>query len=373
MKRITILFSFLLVSSNFFSQQLGTLSHDGVIRNFMFYTPSTWDGESSLPLLIVLHGLTQTGSGVMDITQFNSIAEKEHFIVAYPSGINNAWNAQMNGSVSSANDLGFLENLVDWFELTMHTNPLKKYLCGFSNGAFMSYMLACESTHCFAGIASVSGTMSDTVFSNCSQPNQLTSILHIHGTADAVVPYAGSATTGISVDALLSKWVVFLSCEQQVNISEIPNNNLLDFSTCQRFIYSCGEYSLEHIKISGGGHQWPGINTWNGGVGTINMDFYSPLVIWEFFKSKSCLQDVGIELIENRKKFLIPNPSVGELRSPYYQELQSVYIYSIDGTLIQFIQEFQQEIISNDLSKGSYFICLRNKTQQQFWEKIIVN
>jgi len=238
--------------------------------------------------LIVLHGLTQTGSGVMDITAFNAIAEDNKFIVCYPSGINNAWNANMNVSVSTADDKGFIEKLVHYFRDNFGTDPMRQYLSGFSNGGFMSHKMACESNECFAAIATVSGNMSDTTYADCA-PHYRTSVLHIHGTGDAVVPYSGGPATGVSVEATLEKWRSFLGCTNDPTTVSMPNNNLLDLSTADDIIYhNCSQSALEHIRVNAGGHQWPGINTWVGGVGTVNMDFYSPQVIWDFLKTKSC-------------------------------------------------------------------------------------
>ena len=270
------------------SQILATMNHDGIDRTYNYYIPSDWTQGQQLPLLIVLHGLTQTGSGVMDITAFNAIAEDNKFIVCYPSGINNAWNANMNVSVSTADDKGFIEKLVHYFRDNFGTDPMRQYLSGFSNGGFMSHKMACESNECFAAIATVSGNMSDTTYADCA-PHYRTSVLHIHGTGDAVVPYSGGPATGVSVEATLEKWRSFLGCTNDPTTVSMPNNNLLDLSTADDIIYhNCSQSALEHIRVNAGGHQWPGINTWVGGVGTVNMDFYSPQVIWDFLKTKSC-------------------------------------------------------------------------------------
>lgn len=274
------------------------MNHNGITRDYYYYTPSTWNGTDQLPLLMVLHGLTQTASGIMSITEFNTIAEDNNFIVVYPDGINNAWNANMNVSVSQADDLGFVEELAMHFQNGFNTNPLRQYLCGFSNGGFMSHKIACESSMCFAAMATVSGGMSDTVYQNCN-PNFSPDILHIHGNADAVVPYLGSITTGVSVDAMLEFWQNHLGCDLTPTFSAMPNPNLLDLSHPERYTYmNCTSSQLEHIKIIGGGHQWPGISTLIGGVGTINMDFYSPQTIWEFLDGRECPNTVGVSDLE---------------------------------------------------------------------------
>ncbi len=371
MKRKLFLFVFLFSGFQVFAQQIGTLTHDSEIRNYTYYIPSNWDGESSLPLLCVLHGLTQTGSGIMNVTQFNQLAEEGNFIVMYPSGINNAWNANMNVSVSSADDIGYIETLFQFFESNFHTIPERRYLCGFSNGAFMCHKLACESNLCFAGIASVSGTMSDTVYNNCDNPTFNTSVLHIHGTLDAVVPYSGSTTTGISVDQLINKWSNFLNCNSQPNISDLPNVNLLDLSTCEKLDYDCQLNDLQLVKITGGGHQWPGINTWNGGVGTINLDFYSPSYIWDFLKTKTC--ETTNALIEYNYNYSIyPNPSTGIINFPELKQFLKIEVFDLYGKLVFNIVNFEGENITLPLKNGTYNIKITSNSNEIIWRKVSI-
>ena len=355
-----LLIFFLFITCGIKSQVLQSINHNGVDRVYFYYTPSDYSSNQSLPLLVVLHGLTQTGGGVMDITNFNAIAEQEKFIVVYPSGLNNAWNANMNVSVSTADDKGFLELLIGHFEQNFNTNQSKRYLCGFSNGAFMSYKMVCESDLCFAGIATVSGTMSDTVYTNCN-PSKTTSILHIHGTSDAVVPYNGGAATGASVDSTLEKWRAFLGCAQTTSTLDLPNSNLFDLSTAQRITYSnCGGQALEHIKVNGGGHQWPGISTWNGGLGTINMDFYSPQVIWDFLAPKSCL-NAGLSE-ENITMEIYPNPVDEKLTVKSNLTEGMVVITDFTGKVIieKVLYLSEKEIDLNILNSGIYFLKVKD-------------
>ena len=75
------------------------------------------------------------------------------------------------------------------------------YLIGHSNGAFMAYRMACHSADLIAGIASLAG-MTALDSSRCT-PSEPVNILHIQGTADAVVAYGGGAvalTAGFSAN-----------------------------------------------------------------------------------------------------------------------------------------------------------------------------
>ena len=80
-------------------------------------------------------------------------------------------------------------------------------------------------------------------------------------------------------------------------------DNIFDFSNPEKHVYlGCSNSSLELIKINGGGHQWPGIPTLIGGLGNINMDFYSPEIIWEFLDGKSCPELINNVLEVELKK-----------------------------------------------------------------------
>lgn len=342
-----------------FGQINDSISVNGVNRTYVYYTPSGWNLNQELPLLIVLHGLTQTGFGIMEITNFNQLAEENNFIVCYPDGMNNSFNANMNVTVSTADDKAMIEGIFQHFEQNFATDTERRYLCGFSTGGFMCHKMACESELCLAGIATVSGNMSDTVYANCIDPN-LTSVLHIHGTGDPVVAYNGSPTTGVSVEATIEKWRTYLGCSSSPAISAMPDVNLFDFSYPELHSYSsCGNYELELIKIFGGGHQWPGIPTLVGGLGNINMDFYSPEVIWNFLADKVCQ---SADLSSNQKQVVViyPNPSTDwiYIEDPNSQFI-NIQIFDTQGRLL--IDSNNYTIYVGDLKDGIYQLVMRTK------------
>ena len=342
-----------------FTQSLVSYDHNGVQRSYNYYVPSTWNITQQVPLLFVLHGLTQTGSGVMDITGFNDIAEENNFIVCYPNGLNESWNANMNITFSSADDKGFLEALTEYFQVNFNTDPSRQYLCGFSTGGFMSHKMVCESSECYAAIATVSGNMSDTVYSNCL-PQGSPSVLHIHGTADAVVPYNGGPSTGVSVDEVMTFWQNHLTCSTNPVISPMPNTNLFDLSSPERWVWqNCGQDELELIRVDGGGHQWPGITTFVGGVGTINMDFYSPDEIWDFLSDKTC-QELSTNKLLKKQIRISPNPASEFLAISASADIENVQILDFNGRkLLKLNGIGREQIISLEkLDQGIYILVL---------------
>lgn len=354
-----------------YAQQLESFNHNGEIRTYNLFIPTGWDNSENLPLLMVLHGLTQTGSGVMEITNFNAIAQQDNFIVCYPSGLNNAWNANMNVSISNADDIGFLENLISTLSSQYNLDQSRIYFCGFSNGGFMSMKMLCESDICIAGVAAVSSTMSDTVYNNCSNA-PVSSILQIHGTADPVVPYDGSISTGISVSSFLELWSNQFNCGTNTLTTDIPNSNIWDFSTAQEITYNnCPAGQLIHVKVLGGGHQWPGIETWNGGVGTINLDFYSPSFIWDFFKGKTCSSAELFET-EHEEIEIYPNPSLGKIYIKCPINDYHIIIRDVQGNVLNTLQNNHSNM-EIELYPGFYIFDIISDNYILSRKRLVIN
>jgi polyhydroxybutyrate depolymerase len=269
-------------------QGLITLTHGGITREYNLYVPTTYTPGTPVPLVFVLHGTTQNGGGIMDISDFNAVAEAHGFIAAYPSGIGGSWNTSLPGA-STADDLGLIDTIATLLEQQYDIDPLRVYSCGFSAGGYMSYRLACESPRCFAAIASVAGTMTDVAYNACA-PVFPAHVLHIHGTSDFVVNYNGGGFTGKSVDEVLALWNAWNMCNTQPQITALPNINLFDLSTVELHEYApCSQGEVELLKVLGGGHQWPGTSSLLGGLGTINRDIDASVEIWDFFSNHSCL------------------------------------------------------------------------------------
>lgn len=148
------------------AQVSGTIVHDGLERGYELHVPSTWSLGQSLPLVFVLHGTTQTGERIMEISNFNALAEANNFIVVYPDGIGGSWNTGIP-LASTADDMGLIEALIARFQVDLGVDTLRIYSCGFSAGGYLSYRLACESSRCFAAVASVAGTMTQDASDAC--------------------------------------------------------------------------------------------------------------------------------------------------------------------------------------------------------------
>ena len=88
-------------------------------------------------------------------------------------------------------DVVFIAQTVEAVQARQRIDPRRVFATGISNGAMMSYRLACE-TKVFAAIAPDAGAQ----MVSCDNPAP-TSVLHIHGLADTHVPLDGSPGNGL--------------------------------------------------------------------------------------------------------------------------------------------------------------------------------
>ncbi|MDE2887567.1 MAG: hypothetical protein OXR72_05080 [Gemmatimonadota bacterium] len=239
-----------------------TLSHNGTARTYIVYVPDSYDETSRVPLMLNFHGFGQRADRYLRFADMRALADSEKFILVYPQGTlldgDPHWNAGLksDSNKSDADDFGFVEVLIDEIASNYRIDPARVYSCGYSNGAFFTYALACYHSDKIAAIGSVAGTMMEETYNNCS-PSHPTAMINIHGTSDAVVPYAG--TVGLkSIDDVLDYWTDFNNAGATPTVNRITDGA----TTIERHSYTDGDKdtSVEHYKVVNGGHVWFDIN-----------------------------------------------------------------------------------------------------------------
>ena len=138
----------------FVSAQYDSIYFDGMYRTYQLHLPSDYDGSQNTSLIIAMHGGFGSGTQLEIQSQLSVKADEENFIVVYPEGVESllnirTWNAggccgyAMNNNID---DVGFINALMDTLISNYSIDTLRIYATGMSNGAFMSYRLACEGT-----------------------------------------------------------------------------------------------------------------------------------------------------------------------------------------------------------------------------------
>jgi polyhydroxybutyrate depolymerase len=240
-----------------------TISVGGHDRTYRLYKPKGL--PASAPLVVMLHGGFGSGAQAEKAYGWDRLADSAKFVVAYPDGLNRAWNVNGGGCCGRSakegiDDVGFITAAVADISRKLAVDTARVYAAGISNGGIMSYTLACE-TAVFAAI----GPDSATQLSACESPHP-TSVMHIHGTADRLVRNDGAPGAGVAhingppVTQLNAFWRNVNRCG---NAASTTNGSLITSTA------GCPDNrSVVLVTVDEGGHQWPGFAT---------------AKLWEFF------------------------------------------------------------------------------------------
>jgi polyhydroxybutyrate depolymerase len=151
----------------------------GGARPVQLYVPSSYSDNKPAPLLILLHGYS-AGGLIEDLyLNLRASAEKYGLLYAHPDGTtdskgNKFWNATdacCDFDKTNVDDSKYLSALVVEIEARYKVDPKRVYFIGHSNGAFMSYRMACEHADMVAGVMTLAGeTFLDTTRCKPSAP-----------------------------------------------------------------------------------------------------------------------------------------------------------------------------------------------------------
>ncbi len=151
------------------------------------------DGET--PLIVSLHGFGGNSADQAAYVPLHERVNSDGFALLLPNGTrdddgNRFWNPTdrcCDSGKTGEDDVAYLTELVAEAKKIKDFGPV--YFFGYSNGGFMSYHIACKGLPGLRAVASLAGT-SYVEDSSCGDAPGV-SVLHIHGTADAVILFEG--------------------------------------------------------------------------------------------------------------------------------------------------------------------------------------
>ncbi|MBK9152588.1 MAG: T9SS type A sorting domain-containing protein [Saprospiraceae bacterium] len=310
----------------------GSIQHKGLNRSYRLRLPAGHNTQQSIPLVFNLHGFTSNATQQELYSGMNAVADTARFAVCYPNGVATSWNVGWTFG-STADDVGFISALIDDLVSKYNFDTRRIYACGMSNGGFMSFRLACELSNKIAAVASVTGSVAPGRLMSCN-PGRPVPVMAVHGTADDVVLYNGSAIN-LPIEQVVRFWVEHNQCSEEYDFFAFPDINTTDNSTAESYSYTDCDEDAEvlFIKINGGGHTWPGTVVNNG---VVNRDINASLEIWKFFR-KFRLQDVSDVADMQEAGHLIrafPNPATDFITLTGVPERTGIRIWDSYGRLI---------------------------------------
>jgi len=261
------------------------ISFDGMPRSYLLHVPASYDGSTPTPLVLNFHALTSTAPEQQFISDMDRVADAHRFVVAYPNGIEDSWNAGLCSYPAGSlgiDDVGFARAVIDDLGQKGCIDLNRVYATGWSNGAALSYRLACEATDVIAAIAPVANV---TLVSDCN-PSQPIPMMHFHGTDDLVVPYDGSRPGYPSVPDTHDAWAARNGCTDEPSVT-FENNTV----TCETYDECDGGVEVTLCTAEGMGHCWPGQSICPGGASTLDISASEAMA--DFFANFSLSETSG--------------------------------------------------------------------------------
>lgn len=190
-------------------------------RNYTVHVPPT--GSANRPLVVFLHGCSQTGEAMAAATGFNELADAERFSMlyidqnntfplTYPEADGNGlacWNwFHPDHQQRDQGEPGVIADITRQVVAEYSVDPKRVYVVGMSAGANMAVIMAATYPDVYAAI----GTLAGCPYADCTDLTGLLTyeamaerarpipLFMAHGTADTVVPFP------VSLD-LLESWL----------------------------------------------------------------------------------------------------------------------------------------------------------------------
>ena len=263
----------------------------GLKRSYLLHEPFQEAPKEGYPVIFAIHGGGGLASGLSVSTAMHSHSLGRKYLVVYPDsteiGGKKNWADGRTATVpgreafAKVDDVGFICFILDSLIKEYKVNQKRVFATGISNGAFMSHRLAAERANRFTAIAPVIGGMAESVAKNF-KPALPVSLLQINGTEDPLVPYEGGHVhfrkqklgKTLSVSKIVELWVRHNGCDEKPIVEQLSDSDPNDGCRVTKFTFANGKGNsvVVLLKITGGGHNWPGARK------------YAP----EFFIGKTC-------------------------------------------------------------------------------------
>ena len=345
MIRRFVVFAFIVsMSANLFAQTQ-SMQIAGVTRTYIVHAPS---GVSNPPFVLNIHGYNMDAASEQSYTQMDKVADREKFIVVYPNAINKSWD------MSGANDFTFLMAIIDSVDKKYKIDRNRIYSCGFSQGGFMTFNLACRYSDIFAAIAPTSGNMSGT----CTLKRPLSMRLTF-GTNEGFT--GGTAAFMANV----TKWLDLCNCPKTPVVTRpYPSSN--PNSVVTRLYYGPCDQGTEVIadSIRTGQHEWP-MNTSD----RINNSEET----WAFLKKFSLNGNTGISrnAMTAVRYAVSSSYSSGTIRLQGAGEKCKVKVIDTRGRLVATAEAAQRQFTFKNHPGGVYLLQL-NEDDSHYTLRLVI-
>ncbi len=244
-------------------------------RDYKLYIPSGYQGQA-VPLVVMLHGCTQSPDDFAAGTGMNGVAEAQGFIVAYPAqapaaNTSKCWNwfeaaHQQREQGEPSLIAGITRQVMDQYRI----DPSRVYVAGLSAGGAMAAILGATYPDLYAavgvhsGLAPGSAQNLPSAFQAMQQGgpgkqtgvDRLAPLILFHGDGDSTV-------NPCNADHLVEQWAAAAGPQTPggtaapvtVQQGQVAGGRAY---TCEIYHDGRGQAIVERWTIHGAGHAWSG-------------------------------------------------------------------------------------------------------------------
>ncbi|CAN5455575.1 PHB depolymerase family esterase [soil metagenome] len=280
------------------------MTSGGDQRWYLQAVPASYEATTPTPVVLDFHGYGEGAELHQDMSDLRTLGGQEGFITVTPQGLGDP--PQWTTTLGSP-DLAFVGDLIDQVEADLCVDTNRVFSTGLSNGARLTSAIACQYGDRIAAAATVSGVRA---IDGCEFSRPVP-VLAFHGTADDTVPFEGGLGEGNldapAPDGSGRPWRDTLTDDEirELGAKERPipevmadwaERNGCGADTTEReeasdvtaVVWDCpADGSTELLRITGGGHTWPGSTLSQDLVGVLGhttMTIDADELMWAFFE-----------------------------------------------------------------------------------------
>ena len=166
-------------------------------RHYYIAMPAGHDGKTPVPAAIFAHGLQGTALGTVRNPRLRAVANEQGFALIGIKSRRDSWNtpgSPFDTGNGGRDELAYIDAVLADAARRFPLQTDRIVMSGASAGGMLTWFLACNRSHAFAGFAPMSGTFWTPLPNSCGKP--VTNIIHFHGNDDRTVPLQGRAVAG---------------------------------------------------------------------------------------------------------------------------------------------------------------------------------
>jgi len=272
-----------------------TITLDGRARRFLVHD---FSGGKPAPLVILLHGGGGNPENAVNMTQFDTVAEREGLIAVYPGGTGGqpggrvlTWNSAHCCAYAlreKVDDVGFLSAIIDKLVAEKRADPKRVYVTGMSNGGMMSHVAGRMLSDKVAAIAPVVGA----VFGDEAPPKGPVAVFMLVGADDRMVPAAGGPLGGAALRGTApaedrNVAPAMAAAEYWAKADGCGTSKTTQEAHALRTAWSGCKAGTDVVfdVVANNGHAWPGGRPGREGANPPTPDYNASEAIWAFFKA----------------------------------------------------------------------------------------